>query len=99
MSNKIEIPFVNREKIQLALDNFFDRGGKIVESEILNQDTLVKQNFTGSELKSLYPEYDYGLSKTLTRDDNLLDQKISGEKINLVNPSSECKSEETFKKS
>ena len=91
MINKIEKSYVNHEKIQLALEEFFDRGGKIIETENPYQDTLVKQSFVENELKTIYPESDYDSRKDLTGVDNLLDQKISGEELNIVNPDSENK--------
>ena len=79
MINKIEKSYVNHEKIQLALEEFFDRGGRIIETE----------------LKTIYPESGYDSRKDLTGEDNLMDQKISGEELNIVNPDSENKLEKT----
>lgn len=95
MINKIEKSYVNHEKIQLALEEFFDRGGRIIETENPYQDTLVKQSFVENELKTIYPDSDYDSRKTLTSEDNLLDQEISREELNIVDPDSENKLEKT----
>ena len=95
MISKIEKSSVNHEKIQLALEEFFDRGGRIIETENPYQDTLVKQSFTENEPKTIYPESGYDSRKDLTGEDNLMDQKISVEELNIVNPDSENKLEKT----
>ena len=51
METKIDRPPINHEMIQLALRKFFDRGGKIIETENPYGDTPVKQSFGGKELK------------------------------------------------
>ena len=95
MISKIEKSYVNHEKIQLALQEFFDRGGRIIETENPYQDTLVKQNFTENGPKTIYPESGYDSRKDLTGEDNLMDQKISVEELNIVNPDSENKLEKS----
>ena len=52
MENKLEKPYVNYEMIQSALEKFFERGGKIIETEKTIQDKLENNNFDQVELNT-----------------------------------------------
>ena len=56
METKIDRPPITHEMIQLALEKFFNRGGKIIETEDPYGNTPVKQSFGEKELKIIDPD-------------------------------------------
>ena len=62
---------------------------------IANNLVKLLESFVENELKTIYPDSDYDSRKTLTGEDNLLDQEISREELNIVDPDSENKLEKT----
>ena len=96
METKIGKPPINHEMIQLALRKFFDRGGKIIETENPYGDTPVKQSFSEKERKIIDPDPKAELKKNLFEEENLFDQEMSYEELHIAYPYTEHDSSDIF---
>jgi hypothetical protein len=89
MEENFQPPFVTHKMVQQALENFFDRGGKIIETENPYQNSLVKQSFAKKEIQTIFSDSFKDNGKSIDISEKILEQEISAEDIIVANPDSE----------
>ena len=92
METKIDSPPITHEMIQLALEKFFNRGGKIIETEDPYGNTPVKQSFGEKELKIIDPDLKAESKNNLLEEEDLFDQEMSYEELHIAYPYTEHES-------